>query len=423
MTKSENLVGYRRYISLNSRIVFLIILLCVGTAFFSIGSFSFGIELVLFSIIIIFLKFSKHLNGLYNPLLVDVLLSLFFCFGTLFLFMMSNRYGETDFNAPIHHVTKFICLFNVHVMSISFKDMSRKFKRIILEVTFLIIFISSVVSVFYVMTEDPYAIRYYAERGFVNVLDFNQFYSVVFLVPILLAYILYEKQECEVKFSIPIVILLGTVIFCIAVSLYATAILFTIIAVGLMTAWHLRERCRKVFLIILLCGILCLLIMLLFNEPISDLIYDFTADFNWIIRDRIRSVADSVLGTDHNLGYTYDRRNELASYSLDTFYNNVLFGCGYENYRYGVIGCHQEWPDMLGVFGLCGTCLFLCVMYSVIKSIYKTISHKLSRNCYLISLVLLFIFGFLNPCLSQPILIVVFLIAPNIDVLLKKQNE
>lgn len=393
----------------NQTISFVISTLTVGLAFLSFIDSSFGTKALLVGILLALLN-------LRNRYLIQILPSMLFCFVVLFLLLVSGQISVRGFNAPINHAMKFVYMFCAFSVAIIMKDFSDKQKRIIILTGILSAVISSVISSYFALTKDVYAIRYASERGYNSVADFNQIYAITILLVVIAVSILSQRRKKSLLLILSI-ICMGV---CISASLFSTAILLVIMGIGI--AWFFnsyRESPRRVILIV--CFLFVMLLMIyIFNNQISDFIYNITERMNWVVRDRLRSVADSLLGTDHGISYSYDRRDELAWYSLTSFLKHPLLGVGYVTYGYGVIGCHQEWQDLLGVFGIMGSCIVIIIFILMSRFIWKKSCDNIDRMSFLIALLLLFVLGFLNPCLSIPVLIVVFVIAPNVKVLSQK---
>ena len=341
------------------------------------------------------------------------------CALTTMLLELSGQAAVRGFNAPIIHTLKFIYLMFTVALSISINRFSKEQKKRVLKWVLISVLISTCISLYNVIFVDKYAIRYYETRGFTKVVDFSQFYAICLLLCVLFfAIVSYRGKTRVFKYIVLSVIILA----CIGLSLYVTGVILTALGIVLAFAFNKYKENKSKAAIWAFVAILVIIVIFVFGNSISDWIYNITEPLNWIMRDRIRSVADTVFRTDHNLVYSYDRRDELASYSLNTFRQHPLFGIGYSSYGYGVIGCHQEWQDMLGVFGIIGTATFAVLIAYISKKIVKSISNKTDIYAFYLALLLFVVLGFLNPCLSLPILCVVFVIAPNISALFEPDN-
>ena len=349
--------------------------------------------------------------------MVSVLPSLVMAVVTLFMLAMSGRMSERGFNAPVVNEAKFVYIMFAQCAAIAMRLIDRRKRRMVLIATFATIAVSCLISIFYVVTQDIYAIRYFEAGGFKNVMDFDQSYSVPFAFTLILFLLISSKRK-ELKGRIlPIAFLIISAYFAV-VSLYTTALIFIALGIVICFLPTLYRKSKKVFMVLIFMGVLSLIVGVFFNQQISDFLYDLTEGMNWIVRARVRSVIDTVFRTDHGNWYNTNRRNELAGFSLATFKQHPIFGVGYSGYGYGVIGCHQEWYDMLGVFGFVGGVCILFVMLFYIRQAYLNAETQMDKDALLISVAMLTILGFLNPCLSKQVLFLVFVVAPNLSSLL-----
>lgn len=389
------------------KIYFPFICLVMALTFTSLIHVSLGIEYIAIVALLVVTNY-KHLDQ-------DVLFWVVTMGLVLFMLLMSGRYGERGFNAPIYHALKFVNLAAAHTFAFIIAGFTRKQKRALIAITVLALCISVVFSVVYTLTVNEYAIRHSDDYGIAQIIDFNQSYSVVFLLCFSLVLMLFSRKKLIRIISLLLVVL--SILF-LLVAMFTTALLMGILAIGLVLAISCWKKSKTSFLILLI--LVCILVygVYLIADPLSDWLFEITSDMNWITRGRIQSVIDTILFTEHENPYTYDRRMELASYSIDTFKENPLFGVGYNGFGYGVIGSHQEWADMLGVFGICGTTVFALLMLLSIRKIYRQRLDTASFTAFTTSLILFIVLGFLNPCLNMPCLLMMFVIIPNLSVFL-----
>ena len=78
---------------------------------------------------------------------------------------------------------------------------------------------------------------------------------------------------------------------------------------------------------------------------------------------------------------------------------------------------------MLAVFGIVGVILIGIVFLFLVWQIYKNIHTQLDFICFSISLILIFILGFLNPALTEEALLAALVIAPNSSLLFRKKGK
>ena len=389
--------------SLTRVMTYCIALVSMFMIFFSFNNTSWGSVCIVATLVLIILNCRyDYLKPLFPFVLV--------CGITMLLLFMSGRASERGFNAPVNNALKYIHLMFVVALSIAMKKMSRQERHTILKWTMVSLTISVLISLYYLLRVDIYAVRFSELRGFPMVIGFDQFYGLCMFLCVLFFTVISCKQEKnKTKYIVLIIIWLA----CVGLSLLVTGLLLAVmgIALGLAVAKYNESKSKTILWVIAI--IILGFVVLVFRTQISDWIYSITDSMNPFLKDRLRSVTDTLLRTDHNIAYSYDRREELAGYSMSTFRNHPLFGIGYKYYGYGIIGCHQEWQDMLGVFGLFGATVFVILMMCHSRYLLKRMDNEIDKSAYLIALLVYIVFGFLNPCLTPPSLSVLFIVAPN----------
>lgn len=385
---------------------------------------------------VLFSFFSVYLYGLISLVIAFVLLffaccidmesillalpSAFFCILSLCMLFVSGRWGERGFWAPIFHAYKYIYLFLVHTMGIVMRFLTAKQKKIVVAAAFFSAVCTSLYSSYFVFTIDQNAMRNAQHFG---VADFNIVYGIMLITIVVFSALLFCKEKAGWNLFLLCCFLSFAVM--IMSSLFTTALLLFLSGLGACLLVKIYEKYGTKAVIIM--GVLMfflVFVIYLFSESISEWLYNNTEDLNSIIRVRVRSVADKVLNTEHDLGgYNADRRGELAGYSLHTFMANPLFGVGYTGFGYGIIGNHQEWQDMLGVFGIVGSAFLVTTLITIIYQIYRKNNTKEDRVSFTIALLLFTVLGFLNPCFSPQVLMAVFFIAPNVSIFSSMKEE
>lgn len=391
------------------RIAYGLLLLAMMWIYISLDTPSVGMECLMIAGVLVAAYVRKEKQ------MVPVVGTLFICLCALMLLLFSGRSGERGFNAPIAHALKFVYLLFAHVMVVLMFRLKEYQRRNVMLVMMVVICISAGISLFYVTFVDVYAVRYFAERGFTQVVNFEQLYAIPFLVTAVVCLLLSKTRHIkQVLAYLPFVLLS---ILCVYFSLYTTALLLMVLGFGMAFLYSQFYRSPKRFWIIVGTIVLLIVLCFVFRQQVSDLLYAVTEKMNWLVKARIRSVVDMILGTSQENWYAPDRRNELAGYSLNTFLNNPVFGVGYGEYAYGVIGAHQEWYDMLGVFGVVGTVLFLGVMGVISVQTFRHAKTVVDKASFIICLTMFIVLGFLNPVLNLSVLVAVFVVAPNISAL------
>lgn len=387
---------------------YIIVFMSMFIMFCSFNKNSLGTVCIVLTICLFLLNF-KTKNAL------DMLPFMAFSAVVLALLYLSGNASERGYNAPINHALKFIYLAYTVALSVGMRKLENAYKIVVLKGTLSSIIISVLISLYNVIRVDKYAIRYYDERGFSNVVSFNQFYGICLVLCIMIFVLITWHKKYKVgKYIIFCMILL----VCIGLSLYVTGVLICAfgIALGIFVNKYNQGKTKAAMWAIAI--LIALTFCFIFVNQVSDWIYKITEPLNYILRDRLRSVVEKVFRANFNMAYSYDRREELAGYSMNAFKQHPLFGVGYNGYGYGVIGCHQEWQDLLGVFGLVGTAIFIMLMLYFVQMTKNTIIQKHDLHSFYIAVVLFIILGFLNPCLSLPVLCAVFIISPNLSLII-----
>ncbi len=405
-------------LTLNQIFAMPIIVFFIFFAFFSPLTRSFGNIRYFFAILLMIVTFNNKSIARIIPIFI-------FSSVVLLMLVLSGRFSERGFNAPISHETHFTALFMVSVIAEYLKKSDDEIKRFIIRFTLLLLTISTLVSIYYVLRVNQYAIRFNEAYGFTRVLRFSQTYSICMICMPMFLYLIYTHNNKTKLLGSRMIICALLILFicCIVVSLFATAVF--LLSMGFLIIWSSRiyKSNRIAFLLLVMLIVLFFIVVCIIPDQFAEFIYRNTEDINWIIKLRIRGITDLVFGTDLSPEYSMERRTELASYSLNTFKEHPILGIGYNEFGYGVIGMHQEWLDMLGTFGLFGTIMFAVVFIPFLMGIYKQCPNQLDRNSYIVCLCMFFVLGFLNPCLSFQVLFVILCVAPNISSLLKTDRR
>lgn len=405
--RNKNIAG--RMLLKTEKLAAFFIAVIVFLTYFSFNKRSLATEYLMIAMLL-YILFIKKISMSTTPAFI-------LAFVSLLMFLFSGQLSERGFNAPIGHAMKFVYFFLTIVIANIFPWLRDKYKKRVYWLLFLTVILSLIVSIYYVTAVDIYAIRYYEDRGFNKVLDFNQIYALPILFAIILCFMFTSFKKLEFKTRSFFLAFLFLILWCIFRSLYTFALFMLMLGSVLAFFMHWEETSRTKFILIGMFAIIAVLLIFVFAEPVSNLIDGITQNWNWLVRARVMNVVDKILGTNHQNWYTSERRDELAAYSLNTFKSHPLFGVGYSGYGYGVIGCHQEWYDLLGVFGVLGSSLVIAVFIYSSYKIYKNTRTKLDKTCYLTALIIFAILGFVNPCICLPILILVYIIAPNISII------
>ena len=400
-----------------STLLFVIILLMAVSIYFS-GADSMGTIELAIAIMTFLLCFKNCKMQRAIPILILV-----GC--VLFMLFFSGQRSATGFNAPIKHALKFVHLLFAFVSYLFFRyASSEKEKKTLIYVVFFAAAASCLRSIYLVYTGNDYAIRYAARYGYSSdVAGFSQIYGVPLLIVIVWS-LLFNGKKKKFKEKLLLIVLLAIYLYFIYVSLMATALMLTVIGILLFVLVKmLRKNATTSIIVLISLLFMAMLVIFVFPNQIMSMVIKLTENMNYVVQNRIRYVFQSVLNVSSGIAYNHERREELAAYSLNTFKEHPIFGVGYSGYGYGVIGCHQEWPDMLGVFGLLGSIVVWGIIIRMIMVTYKGLGTHEEKDLFLVLAVMFGILGFLNPCLGSPLLFALFVIAPNVKVLFRSRLE
>lgn len=403
--------------NVNKDITYICLLVCSFLIFFCIGSFLSGfVEIGIISAILIIANFR---NRTLNIILPSILLMCFM----VGWFAFSGTINIRGYNAPIKFVSKFVYLVFGGISGLAMKELSVRRKKNIIKIAIGTMLISSLISIYYCVAVNPDALRYRDIVGINNTFDFNQLYSVTFFFASYIFSYMMNRKSLGNSTKKMIMILTISILLCVIVlSRLTTAILFIVIGVAIPILLDLKKKNAKSVSISIII-LLIVLVSVVFRNEISDALVGISKLFPSVVSRRLIRIVDMVFFTTHDNTYTMSRRMELASYSINSFLKSPIIGIGLNNIGYGTIGYHQEWFDFLGVIGLFGTCITMGSMMLFVRNIYKKTNSKIDQRNMQICLILFFILGFLNPCITISSMFTISVLAPNLSVLWERGDN
>lgn len=273
------------------------------------------------------------------------------------------------------------------------------------------------VSLYYIFAVDPQAIRNtQRDVALFGVGDFMLMYAMAIAVGPLTFLIFKRKKEHKKIFWNIVSLLLISV--CLILCNLVTSVVIAIISI--MVTYIINCKDKRVLIVL---GILLLGAFVL-RSYIADFLY-YVASMNlfyWSTNNKIVAIAN-VLNGDMNHIDTLSRRFMLADWSLKSFFEHPVFGINWKNHQYGVIGCHMQWADDLGRYGLFGNIIiFINYLYMANYTIKKS-ENIFIKNSMRVIWTMFFILGFLNPCLSATNLMMIFVVIPAMDGLIAKKED
>lgn len=296
------------------------------------------------------------------------------------------------------------CIF-IYVSVLEKRD-----KRKIFNVSLISVLITVIVSFYYIFFIDPQAIRNTQGVSYWGVGDFQLMYAMaMFMGPLAMAIKKRKKEKGKCWHLMLAFILFG---LCLLLCNLVTTVVIAAISITLSFAVSIKTKLKY----FLGGGIITLIILL--RQTWGNFLYKIadSGTFYWSTSNKIRAIANVIVG-DFSYIDTLGLRITLIKQSLQSFKENPLFGINFRTHDVGVIGGHSQWPDDLGRYGIFGNAVIIVNYIMIAKYTINYNSNKEVRNLMLSVWITFFILGFLNPCLSGAILMVMFVVVPTFDAL------
>lgn len=277
------------------------------------------------------------------------------------------------------------------------------------------------VSLFYIFFVDPQAIRNTQRpEPLFGVGDFSLMYAIAMLMgPLIILTIERKKQNKPINLiAISIILMAICLILCNLVT--SVVVMVASIAVALIV----RYRSRTFSIIAVIISVL----LLLMKSLIAQLLHGVANSriFYWSTSNKIEAIANIIDGNFANID-TISRRIMLATISLESFAKNPLLGIDWKEYTSSSIGCHMQWADDLGRFGIIGCAV---IIYNYIKIAKETIMQqttRIAKDSMIAVWIIFVILGFLNPCISSANMAIMFIVVPTfsgmVDVVSKENRK
>lgn len=401
--------------NVNQYLSYIILLFSSVWVFFCFNESSMALEsIALFALLLLL----NPRSDIFKDVVFFLLITIFFT-GTLF---MSGRLMERGgYNIPWKFLVKFFHILFAAMCGSVMRNLSSRQKKRVVCFALGSITISSIVSLYYVLRVNSLAIRYRELVGISQTFTFDQLFALPILAPGLVLF--YLKMKKNLKHKLLFIAASVVIFLCVFFSVLTTAILITLIGLALVFLFTSFEKGNKMAIFWAILLVVFGGILLFFRTQIGELLYGIVGNMSTVVQQRLSRVIDMLFATDHANTYSMDRRFELADYSLDTFRAHPIFGIGIGGIRYGVIGYHQEWPDVLGVCGIIGTAIIVFAFCIYFKKLFRRTTENIDRMGTTIGLILMLILGCLDPCLVLPELYVIMVILPNISALVYGGND
>lgn len=286
-------------------------------------------------------------------------------------------------------------------------------KKRIFKLAFMCIIGTIMLSLYYVVFVEPLAIRYAGVIQLFGSGDFMLMYSIALAMGPLLFLIL-ERLKHKMKSSILIIglILMFT---CLIVCKLVTSIVVAVISILVM---FIIKQKKKFLLIPFICTLAW------FSKTFIAKMFYYIADkkiFFWSTNDKIIAVANLLSGNTANIN-TLSDRYMLARWSLQSFMENPLFGINWKDHVYGKIGCHMQWADDLGRYGLLGNVLLIVNYVYLVRYTVRSIGDIYTKKALVAAWITFFALGFLNPCITTTNLMMIFIVIPSFEAMFPRKN-
>lgn len=294
------------------------------------------------------------------------------------------------------------------ILYIYVSNLEQRLKQKVFVLSIVCISITVLFSLYYVLFVDPQAIRNTQRSYLWGVGDFQLMYSIAIFIGPLLFLIIDKIKSRKRCINLIFSFLLMTV--CLILCNLVTSVVIAVFSVFITYCITRKRKLIYVFV----GGASVLLIA--FRGFIAKLLYFLAGKklFYWSTNNKIIAIANLLMGNMSEID-TLSRRMMLIGQSLQSFMENPLFGINFKNHVKGRIGCHSQWADDLGRYGILGNFLIWINYYKIAK---YTINHNQSlfvKKMMLSVWLTFFVLGFLNPCLSGTILMIMFVVVPTFD--------
>ncbi len=304
------------------------------------------------------------------------------------------------------------------VLFVYINSLDRYHKKKIYQLAFFCIFITLLFSLYYVFFVDPQAIRN-TQRDFLwGVGDFTLMYAIAILSGPLL-FLIIEKVKKKEKILYLLIFYL-TILLTILLCNLVTSVVIAVVSTFVM---YCVSKKRKVLLVILFP---IAFVFLILRKVFAKLLYMVAEKgvFYWSTSNKLIAIANIINGVGNSSNTdTFAKRIVLAAQSVGSFKEYPLFGIDWKYHVSGKIGCHMQWADDLGRYGIVGNLLLIPNYFFIARYTIKSSRVGMARNSIITCWIVFVILGFLNPNLSTAILMLMFVVIPTFDSAIEVKDE
>ena len=360
------------------------------------------IQMVVFVLWLLFVCSDKKLFGKFvNISLVSAAI-------LLFTFMRCVMAGKLDMSyfSPMQAAIGRYQFLVYPTMFVYIIQLEAEKKHKIFNLAIFSIIITVIVSLYYVLMVYPQAIRNTQGVSYFGVGDFQLMYAMAIFGGPYLSYI--RKKWTNRDKVLLHIISFSLMCLCIVLCNLVTAVVILALSIALSYYFYTKKIQFKLFLIIIAGGFVSL------KKVWADLLRNIAEKnlFYWSTNNKIIAVANLISGEHLGLD-TLSARVRLTKISWNSFKEHFLFGIDFRNHRSGVVGCHAQWVDDLARFGIFGNIIIWCNYIHVARYTLKSSDSFEMRSSLIVAWITFFILGFLNPCLSGTIFMIMFIVIPS----------
>lgn len=323
---------------------------------------------------------------------------------TLLMCIYSDRL-DLDYFSPMQSCIERYQIFINALLFTYIMTLSNKERLNIFILSIACIVTTVIVSLYYILMIDPQAVRNTQGVSYYGVGDFQLMYAMAILSGPYLMYIkdCYTKKQ---KFFYHI-LCFALMMICLLLCNLVTSVVVSVVSIVISRYYFCNNKITKKIFFYSLIALLSL-------KNLIAYLLKLVAEkgiFYWSTNNKILAVSNLILGNNENLD-TLSARADLTMISLNTFRNNLLFGVDFKEHVSGIVGGHAQWVDDLARFGFIGNIAIIWnYLYFANYSISALKKEKL-KKAVKSAWCVLFILGFLNPCMSGTILMIILVVIP-----------
>lgn len=363
------------------------------------------LQIVVFFIWLIFNIRNSKMWGEALPLsLLNILIFIF----TLIRCIAANQLN-TDYYSTLQTVIARYQMLIYPILFVYVKKLNNIDKKRIFNLAISCIVGTILVSLYYIIRIDPQAIRNTQRAvALFGVGDFMLMYAIAIAIGPILFLIIEKKKQRQKCIGISISFLL--MLICLGLCNLVTSVVVACCSIFVMYVVSRRKKLMCIYISFIV-GI-----SILMKSIFANFLYYIVEKqvFYWSTNNKIMAIANILSGDMTHID-TLSRRFMLANWSLVSFKNNPIFGINWKNHTYGKIGCHMQWADDLGRYGIIGNIFIIINYFMLAKYTINNTDKCFVKNSLVTVWIMFFILGFLNPCLSATNLMMMFVVIPSIE--------